>query len=148
MEMRRTSLEAWREIRDKGLLSPTRMKVLECLVHVGPMTGGELNEYLKTPGRTPGFHKRLPELRDAGVVREAGQRPCSVTGHSAIVWEASGLLPNGKPLESPPARRPSLASLQSAARLIKLWEQRSILHGEAESADILELLTWIDALSR
>lgn len=88
--MRKTSLDAYREIKSKGLLPKARMVVLDSLIEMGrPATANEL-VWIKG---VHGAWKRLSELRRMGVVRESGTAKCPITGKSAIVWEPTGSLP-------------------------------------------------------
>jgi len=109
---RTTSIEAYRLIRDRGLLSRARLEVLEVLASCGPSTGAEIDERLREGGGRGHGHKRLPELRRLGVVREAGTRECSVSGHRSIVWEATGRLPEEPdPVTSVKRREPEQMGL-------------------------------------
>ena len=86
---RDTSIEAYNAIVAGGLLNRMRTVVYRSLYEHGPATGHEMDELLATQDA----HKRLPELREAGVVREVGRRPCSVTGRNAILWDVTSRLP-------------------------------------------------------
>lgn len=104
--VRRTSLEAYREIEARGLLPAARLRVLRLLAERGrPMTGTEVDTEL---GR--GAHKRLSELERLGCVAERGTIACPLTGRRAIAWEATGELPRE---EAPvrPARPPEQLGL-------------------------------------
>ena len=57
----------------------------------GPPTAGEVFEYLKEQRHLglrydSNTNARFTELRDMGVIREAGQRPCRITGQTCITW--------------------------------------------------------------
>lgn len=43
------------------------------------------------------LHQRLSELRDRGVIREVCERPCSITGRNAIVWDVTANVPTPMP---------------------------------------------------
>lgn len=93
---RKTSVEAYREIKTGGLLSKRRFEVYECLFYNGPMTASEISEML--PGkksRTIGsnVHARLGELRESGVVYEVKERICSISGKNVIEWDVTDKLP-------------------------------------------------------
>lgn len=92
--VRQTSLQAYNEIQANGLLSHMRWVVYDCLFRHGPLTAHELDKYLAKPGETKtSYHKRLSELRDMGVVAEVGERPCSITNMTAVLWDVTDKLP-------------------------------------------------------
>lgn len=93
--IRETSIEAYRAIREGGLLSERRLQVYELLYHYGPCTA---NELINRAGKKSSLINqnvvtRLGELRDMGCVKELGVRQCDVTGMKVIVWDVTGKLP-------------------------------------------------------
>jgi len=90
--MRETSLAAYERIKSEGLLSIRRFEVYELTALHGPGTAGELSSRSPIQNRN-NFATRLSELRTQGVVRECGEKTCSVTGHHAIVWETTDEMP-------------------------------------------------------
>ncbi len=91
---RDTSIEAFRQIQAEGLLSSMRFAVYQALYYSGPLTGAELDEKLRGHlGNRGHYHKRLPELRDCGVVSEKGERTCRITGRNVIEWDVTKHLP-------------------------------------------------------
>lgn len=146
-KVRATSVLAYNEIKDRGLLSHLRWKVYDCVFRLGPITSAEVDDQLKAPGQLrPGFHKRLSELRSLGVVRETGDRRCRVTGRRAVQWIATGRLPESNE-DPPPAPRPTAAEFGEAGRIIRYWQRSARLAGEPESPEIAKLLDWIDRIS-
>ena len=102
MTARETSHEAYRQIKAKGLLSRQLLGVYAALVKYGARTATELAECMRLNDvRATGIRhmvsRRLPELRDLGVVAEDGIRECRVTGRSCVTWKATGFLP--RPVE-------------------------------------------------
>lgn len=89
MTTRSTSARAFHEIEDNGLLTAARFKVYAKLFDIGPATGSQLNDALKTPSA----HKRLSELYDVGVVKEVGEGTCPITGMTAILWDVTEVVP-------------------------------------------------------
>lgn len=58
-----------------------------CLMHVRRhpgLTSSELAEQMGCMNVFP--HKRLPELRKAGLIENGPARKCSVTGFTALTW--------------------------------------------------------------
>lgn len=97
MRVRETSIDAYNEIKANGLLSEKRFQVYEILVDHGPLTGAEVSQRIRQKhGRSTvseTVRNRLTELRDLGVVREVGQKPCPITGRTVIVWDVTKNLP-------------------------------------------------------
>jgi len=93
--VRDTSLSAYKQIKEQGLLSERRLQVYSDLFRYGPCTANEL--YLKMDRKVKStqanIHPRLGELRESGVVNEITQRQCDVTNRMAIVWDVNSKLP-------------------------------------------------------
>jgi len=98
MTIRKTSIEAYKRIKDEGLLSQRRWQVYDLLYKHGPMTGSQLAIEFKTKygslaPNAGNMVTRLGELRDAGAAEELGTRICPITSHRAIIWDVTGKLP-------------------------------------------------------
>lgn len=91
--MRRTSIEAYRIIRDSGLLSAARWKVYDFLYCKGPITRNELDYHLAEGRPNPAYSRRLAEMERAGVLARVGERPCTITGFTAELWDVTDQLP-------------------------------------------------------
>jgi hypothetical protein len=89
-----TSLSAYRQIKENGLLSEMRFKVYDAIVKYGPATAGEICHWHLRNMQQHSITPRFAELQRLGVIKIAGKRECGVTGATAIVWESSGLTPN------------------------------------------------------
>jgi hypothetical protein len=88
-EVRATSVQALVEVEAEGGLAGQAAAVLAYLESRGPASGREIDRALAVKGdASASFHKRLPELRDAGLVEEDGEGPCSITGRTTILWRA------------------------------------------------------------
>ena len=138
---RRTSREAYDAIHEDQLLSSVRARVYYRLYHNGPLTGAELNDLISTrTGVTPGFHKRLSELKDLGVVYEVEERECTVTGRKAIAWDVTEHLPkkNGKRYQ-----RPTAAEITKALPTFEHWERCATLRGETNNNAVERVITWL-----
>jgi len=93
--VRDTSKLARDTIEKNGLLSKLKLQTYLALFEHGPCTAGELF-FLAGWHHTKNNHNissRLGELRDIGVVKEVGERPCNRTGHTVIVWDVTSRLP-------------------------------------------------------
>jgi len=97
--VRQTSIEAYNQIREEGLLSDLRLVVYEYLYRNGPATAGELMQKYRnqrpdaTVTMTMNMVRRLSELQELGVVYEVMRRPCEVTGRNCIVWDVTSGIP-------------------------------------------------------
>jgi hypothetical protein len=94
--VRQTSMDAYKSIKDNGLLSERRWQVYDVVFKHGPMTSGEAFGHLNAgvPLRNlTQSRARFTELRECGVFAEVGERDCKVTGHNAIVWDVTDRLP-------------------------------------------------------
>lgn len=86
---RKTSIQAYQQIKNSGLLAKRRLEVYSWLFDHGPATASEIENGMKRRHA----NKRLSELRDQGVVEEVGQKICMVSGYEVILWDVTGLLP-------------------------------------------------------
>lgn len=100
---RDTSIEAYRTIKENGLLSRRRWEVYSLLYELGPTTAGELF----TAGVSKKIWKdtvksticsRLAELRDDyGCAKETGaRRKCNSSGMNVIIWDVTSKVPENK----------------------------------------------------
>lgn len=86
MTVRDTSLAAYRAIVDNGWLGRAQEAVYVCLYHYGPLTAQEV---FKRLGMETNQSGRFTELRDMGLIKEAGERVCTVTARSVIEWDVT-----------------------------------------------------------
>lgn len=84
---RETSKQAFEEIRDK-MAPGLRRKIYSMLmVRSTPRTSGEIAQALPEY-QINSVSTRLSEMRKLGLVRECPTRPCNVTGHNVLTYEA------------------------------------------------------------
>jgi hypothetical protein len=95
MPVRDTSIEAFRTIRDNGLLSKRRMQVYEYLFKHGPCDARSMAEALaKEHGvKVDSFQPRIAELIRVGVVSKVGEVSNPKTGHTVEVFDVTSALP-------------------------------------------------------
>jgi len=80
-----TSAEAAERVERNGTAAGQRQNVLAAVnTHPG-MTSAEIAELLGMERHAPA--RRLPELRDAGLLRMGEKRKCTVAGTMAMTWE-------------------------------------------------------------
>lgn len=92
---RTTSIEAYKQILNEGLLSKRRLKIYEILYYFGPLTASEVADRLKGTETISlhGMGSRLSELRNCGVVQERGTKICSLTKRNCILWDVTDKTP-------------------------------------------------------
>lgn len=93
MPARRTSAEAFAQIRDEGLLNRSRFEVYEVAFHAYPSnrTAAEIATTLGVERRD--VSSRCTELVKRGVFQEDGERPCTVSGRRVIAFVVTADLP-------------------------------------------------------
>lgn len=92
--MRETSIEAFNQIKDEGLLSKTRFKVYEFIFKNGPCTISDVSINFNKSGNASGtYSSRFSELRNSGAIKEVGTTVCKITGRNKILWDVTNRLP-------------------------------------------------------
>jgi predicted transcriptional regulator len=86
-EIRDTSLQAYRQICDEGILNERQLQVYEALAQAGPLTASEIARHIKAPRDS--VSPRLPELARKGTIAVVSSRDCDVTGRHAITWDVT-----------------------------------------------------------
>lgn len=90
---RLTSIEAYQEIKANGLLSRRRFQVYETL-HLAPLPLTAMETARRILGVLDhSISPRFAELKQQGVIEECGERPCRITGRTAILWRTTSELP-------------------------------------------------------
>lgn len=88
--IRQTSIQAYTNIKQNGLLSKRRFEVYAWLFEHGPATAGRVSQGIH--GNRNNTATRLTELRNMGVVQEVGEAT-EITGETVIQWDVTALLP-------------------------------------------------------
>ena len=91
--MRQTSIQCYHQIKQSGLLTEIRLKVMKGVVDIAPCTATELEKHMNIHHGMKGTWKVLSWLREAGVVYEVGTRDCKITGRNVIEWNITGNMP-------------------------------------------------------
>lgn len=76
-----TSALAGREAEANGSAQRHRAMCFETVMHRPGLTAREIEDRLGIKA-----HKRLPELRRAGMIRNGKPRTCTVSGRLALTW--------------------------------------------------------------
>ena len=96
--IRQTSIEAYNQIKEEGLLSRRSFEVYDSLYSFGPATANELFSQMMLKNKTldqsnTNVRARLNELREDGTAQELGTKTCSITGRNVILWNVTRNLP-------------------------------------------------------
>lgn len=109
--MRKTSIESYQELVDSGRLKGVQAEIVRVLAEQGvAMSAGEVASRLRSY-QLDSVRPRFAELAKAGIVREAGERKCKVTGKQVIVWEfANGV-------------EPVIKTQEELQEILEIWRQ-------------------------
>lgn len=98
--VRHTSLEAYEEIKQNGLLGERQFQVYETLAKSWLEAGKALSQaecwkLIEATVETdrPSITPRFAELEKKGLVEPCGERECAVTGKNVLVWKITNNLP-------------------------------------------------------
>ena len=116
--MRHTSVEAYRQIQEEGLLSQLQWEVYDALYKSGPLTQGELWSDFFHDTQRHNIAPRCAELEKLGVIRTVGKRPCRVTGRVCLIWDVTDGLPT-QPERKEETLKRLITDLQKEVEAIK-----------------------------
>ena len=106
--IRKTSREAFKKMKEDGLLTGLRERVYGTIFSDGPLTQREVYEQIKfkeygNPPREYSIRPRFSELMEMKAIEEVGIRPCKYAKTNAIIYDVTGLV--GVPLKDKPKKR-------------------------------------------
>ena len=127
---RQTSIDAYNEIKNNGLLTNLKWKVYSCLYENGPMTGNELNSVLNSKANSGVYTTRLSELERIGVVCTKGKKKCEITGFAALSWDVTDKMP----IKPEPRQTKEQKKQQILLKLSSLWR----MAGNKENRDLFK----------
>ena len=91
---RDTSIAVYHQIIAEGLLTKLKLQVYECLYEHGPLTQNETFVKLNLPKiKQDSIKPRFAELKELGVIKEVGKRPCRLTKREVYEWDVTSKLP-------------------------------------------------------
>lgn len=88
--MRQTSINCYNQIKEEGLLSKMRLKMLKAILINAPCTATEAFNSLGCKTNQSG---RITELKELDVIYEKSVRKCNITGRNVIEWDLTDRLP-------------------------------------------------------
>lgn len=97
--VRETSEAAYRVVMESGYVGRLQRETYDALYRFGPCTSSELLFQMAGRSNTnnANIRARLNELRERGIAKEVGERPCARTGMTVIVWDVTKDLPTPAP---------------------------------------------------
>ena len=117
--IRDTSIAVYHQIKDENLLSRLRWEVYDCLYHHGPLTQMETCRKLNNPNRQDrSYMPRFAELHNMGVIKEVGQRVCSITGREVLLWDVTNSLPRKLEKDIKPTRQELINALANQVYIV------------------------------
>tara|TARA_R110000751_G_scaffold88688_1_gene175102 strand:+ start:1939 stop:2379 length:441 start_codon:yes stop_codon:yes gene_type:complete len=120
MNIRQTSIDCYRKIKELGLLSDMRFKVYEAILKKAPCTSGEAFAIMTTKeNQISQSRARFTELRNLGVIYERGEKQCSITGRNVIEWDLTDRLPINIKKTNKTKKQKKQAALNSLRELYK-----------------------------
>lgn len=126
---RATSRAAYEHLVEHGLLVAKQRQIIEQMTLIGDATSAEIIAAISAalPGdRTyvGTWRARFTELQQRGLIVEAGERECGITGRRALVWHFTG---RTKPLKVTRVRRGAKAWKALAMDLWRKLHEADIL---------------------
>lgn len=106
--MRKTSADAYHEIKENGTLAKLEAKVLEYIKFAGPISGRLINKHI------PGGWKRCSMLEAMGCIEVAYEISDPVTKHTVTYWMFRS--------DTPTKPRPSKAKDNDPLKLHALYD--------------------------
>jgi hypothetical protein len=104
MAVRKTSIEAYKEIESNGLLEGLLWITYRALYQFGPMTQNETCRKINNGDiQDRSIMPRFAQLKKYGVIEEIGTKKCDVTGREVLLWDVTANLP--RKIEKKASRR-------------------------------------------
>ena len=92
MSVRKTSIEAYNNLKESGKLGKRRWEVYEVLFNDGPLTTNGLFESMDKRGiqdHRRNSNARLSELRDMELAEEIGTVKCEISGQLVTLYDVT-----------------------------------------------------------
>ncbi len=112
MSARETSILAYNQMKESGVLGKRRWEVYDWLYDHGPATTRRVTDALTfgTTSDSDCYRPRLAELDQMGVIRCVGETVCELTKMTVKVWDVTSKVATEKP--APKAKKAKAALFQ------------------------------------
>lgn len=140
--IRDTSIEVYHQILAEGLITKREQEVYDALFRFGPLTGKEIVKVARMSGSTgqsDSLVPRLAQMREKEVVREVGERKCSVTGRNAILWDVTSKLPK----KAQQGCAVKMKVLKPTFNVVEVTDRLELMYQSDHSSWIRELREWL-----
>jgi len=87
--IRQSSIDAYHQIKDSGLLNQIQDEVLKVITDHGPITQGETWYFHFSDRQRHDVCPRFAELLAKGAIKCLPRRPCRYTGRSVQTWDVN-----------------------------------------------------------
>lgn len=91
--IRKTSIEAYHNIKENGLLSKRRFEVYEFLFNNGPCTQRQVYMGVGNGNNFSSYTSRFSELRRMNLIDDFGTTICQHTGQTVLFFDVTENLP-------------------------------------------------------
>jgi len=144
--IRQTSIETYNSIKNSGLLSDKRLKVYEIFYEYPQgLTGSQVAQIYSskypTSQHSETIRNRITELRDMGVLNEAGIVKCEYSNRNVIKFVLNDNMP--KVLEAKPTLNQSLNSI-----LEKIEKLGTQITDETQKESLREIYRGVNKLKK
>jgi hypothetical protein len=114
MNTRKTSIEAYRNLVERGVLSEKNSVVYKHLFTNGQTTQKKTERFFND--RTYTLRPRFAQLEKMGLIEPVGEEKCDETGKKNIVWDVTDRV---YPLEVKPSENTKKRRIESAVNALR-----------------------------
>lgn len=90
--MRQTSIDAYNEIKESGVLGKTKWAVYEYVYKNGPCSIKECTRYLNSDAAGT-YTSRFSELESMDAIVAVGKKICQYSGRTVTIWNVTKNIP-------------------------------------------------------
>lgn len=136
---------AYERLKREKKLSKNKRKVMDLMVATlgRTWTGNEVNAALKLPNQvSPGFHKRLSELVEEGLILNVGNRQCFVTTEVAAHYAVAQFYSPQLSFVFKP-KTPTKAEFRAAYGMLSMLLQQQNAMGRDVGEETERVVSWL-----
>lgn len=137
-----TSIKAFNEVRQNGVLTNLRLRVYEVVCSFGPLTATEMYTHLYSGKiiNSGVFSTRLSELEAMKMIQSSDTRICTITQKTAKVWKATGnTIP--VPIKKKKTKKEIIIEKEEEIRLIQVSVKELEIKIKNAKSNLLEKIT-------